>query len=67
MLLQRRFPKRLHLPDYTHTELAEICRVVAERRFGKSMESGLQVRALRTNVENCLPTPNPKRSTDLSS
>jgi SpoVK/Ycf46/Vps4 family AAA+-type ATPase len=39
--LNRRFPLRLNLVDYTCEELAQICRLVAAERFGKTFEPGL--------------------------
>jgi len=40
--LNRRFPLRLNLVDYTCAELASICRKVAMENFGKSFEEGLE-------------------------
>jgi SpoVK/Ycf46/Vps4 family AAA+-type ATPase len=39
--LNRRFPLRLNLGDYSCEELAQICRLVAAERFGKTFEPGL--------------------------
>ena len=42
--LNRRFPLRLNLADYTCPELAAICRKVAFENFGKAFEPGLEKR-----------------------
>ena len=39
--LERRFPLRLHLDDYTALELARICEKVASRQYDKEFEAGL--------------------------
>merc|ERR1719498_261782 len=39
--LNRRFPLRLDLVDYTCAELAQIARKVAAEKFGKVFEAGL--------------------------
>jgi SpoVK/Ycf46/Vps4 family AAA+-type ATPase len=39
--LERRFQGRLHLPDYSADEIANICELVAKSRFGKTFEPGL--------------------------
>ena len=38
--LDRRFPQRLHLRDYSKDQLAEVCRIKA-RGFGRTFEPGL--------------------------
>ena len=42
--LNRRFPLRLDLVDYTPDEIAQICRKVAIEKFDKVFENGLQER-----------------------
>ena len=42
--LARRFPKRLHLPDYSPADLAEIAKRIAQNEFGKSFEDGLDAK-----------------------
>ena len=42
--LNRRFPLRLDLVDYTPDEIAQICRKVAIEKFDKVFEPGLQER-----------------------
>ena len=39
--LERSFPLRLHLDDYTPYELALICEKVAKQQYGKVFEAGL--------------------------
>jgi hypothetical protein len=40
--LDRRFPQRLHISDYTGPELAKICAIKARRMFDRSFEGGLE-------------------------
>ena len=40
--LPRRFATRIHLEDYNAAELAEICRLTAEREFGLTFEEDLK-------------------------
>ena len=49
--LERRFPLRLHLDDYTPHELARICEKVAEQQYGKRFEEGL-LEKLAKHIEN---------------
>ena len=44
--LQRRFPKRLHLPDYTALELAQICESYANHKFEKIFADDLTLQEL---------------------
>ena len=44
--LQRRFPKRLHLPDYSAMELSEICQSYALHRFEKTFSNELTLNML---------------------
>lgn len=39
--LPRRFATKIHLSDYNAAELAEICRLTAEREFGLTFEKDL--------------------------
>lgn len=39
--LDRRFPKRLVLPNYTKHEIARICEIKAEREFNRKFCPGL--------------------------
>ena len=39
--LDRRFPLRINLPDYTPEDLGQICRSFAANKFGKQFEPGL--------------------------
>merc|ERR1712166_469788 len=40
--LDRRFPERLHLDDYTASELADIAEYVAKCRFNKTLAAGVK-------------------------
>jgi hypothetical protein len=40
--LDRRFPLRMHLPNFEPEELAKICKVVARRSLGRELEAGLE-------------------------
>ena len=49
--LDRRFPERLDLRDYSAKELAQICEVVARKKFGKTFADGLLAQ-LAEHIEN---------------
>jgi SpoVK/Ycf46/Vps4 family AAA+-type ATPase len=49
--LERRFRGSLHLPDYTPTELAEICVGVAKSRYDKEIASHVE-EALAEHIKN---------------
>ena len=49
--LDRRFPERLDLRDYSAKELAQICEVVARKKFGKTFADGL-LQQLAEHIEN---------------
>ena len=42
--LPSRFPKSLHLPDYSANELAQVCSLVAKKRYGLDLVAGLESR-----------------------
>jgi SpoVK/Ycf46/Vps4 family AAA+-type ATPase len=48
--LARRFPKRLHLPDYSPSQLSEICRSFAKHQFGKDFAPDLTTDALSSHL-----------------
>jgi hypothetical protein len=48
--LNRRFPLRLDLVDYTCEEIAQICRLVAKQKFDKKFEPGL-LEALTVHID----------------
>ena len=59
--LDRRFPKRLQLRDFTPTELAAVCAVKASRVFGRTLVPGLQPKLARHIADyyaSELPTQN---------
>ena len=49
--LDRRFPERLHLTNYSAAELAKIAKVVAEKKFNKTFEDGLEAK-LAAKIDN---------------
>ena len=55
--LDRRFPLRINLPDYTPEDLGQICRSFAANKFGKQFEPGLarpaQTKQIRTRLGLC--------------
>ena len=48
--LDRRFPVRLHLPNYSAVQIAKICRLVCRKRFGKTF--GADGDALEMSLAN---------------
>ena len=42
--LDRRFPQRLHLPDYSPLQIAQVCAIKARRMFDRTFENGLEER-----------------------
>lgn len=63
--LDRRFPRRLHLPDYTPLELAAVCGVKAARVFGRELEPGLLAK-LAKHIEDYYAAERPQQNAGLA-
>ena len=50
--LDRRFPKRLVLPNYEAIEIAKICEIKANREFDRKFEPGL-IEKLAKHIKVC--------------
>ena len=64
--LQRRFPKRLHLPDYSAMELSQICQKYALHRFEKKFDSTLTLKSLEKYMTTFHSTKMPKFNAGLA-
>ena len=63
--LARRFPLRLHLPDYTAQELALVCEIKAKTAFDRILAPGL-VPALASHIRDFYSRDIPKQNAGLA-
>ena len=60
-----RFPKSLHLSDYSAAELAQVCTLVAKKRFNLVLEAGLEDR-LAKHIADYYPFQIPEQNARLA-
>eukprot|EP01043_Picozoa_sp_COSAG02_P013867 COSAG02_NODE_561_length_20308_cov_42.799495_12_plen_2050_part_00 len=63
--LDRRFPQRLHITDYSPAQLAEICRIKARRMFDRRFEDGLESK-LATHIGDFYAREIPQQNAGLA-
>ena len=63
--LPSRFPKSLHLSDYSAAELAQVCTLVAKKRFNLVLEDGLEDR-LAKHIADYYPFQIPEQNARLA-
>jgi SpoVK/Ycf46/Vps4 family AAA+-type ATPase len=63
--LDRRFPQRLHIPDYNKGQLAQICQIKARRMFDRHFEDDLEAK-LATHIGDFYAREIPQQNAGLS-